>query len=122
MIDRINGEPVELVTRFSSLKTGDVVYIQPVTCCARPYHRGMLGHFRGSDLIGDSNGGWDLAATFEMLPYPACKPPSFLRSGISHHHVAAKVLYRVINPPLASDDAAENASLDRKRLRKALAR
>ena len=121
MIGRINGEPVELVMDFGALRVGDVVYYMRPPCETHPHHRLFLvsyaPHWHGRHPLDCEN-----SEAWTTLPRPPCAPSFALGLVVTPKNIERRRIYRVVNPPLASDDAEENRGLDRQRVRKALAR
>ncbi len=113
-VERINGEPVELVTDFGALRVGDIVYV--VRCCtADQRHRMVL--IAKSDQPGMSTHAFGEVGWWIGLPIPSCAKGATV-AGVGRGTVARGRVYRVINPPLASDDAEENRALDTQRVRR----
>jgi hypothetical protein len=86
---KINGEEVELVTDFASLRAGMTVWVRPCNRC-NGQHRMMLVGF-GSHLPGVWTG----------LPLASCcSPKEFAGNAIRFSIVERGKVYRVVDPLL----------------------
>jgi hypothetical protein len=112
------------VTDSGALRIGDVVYVycapnslplgMPAAGGCKCFHRGITIDFEALREIGSR---FLIEDAWRFVPKTPCGGDCFSRGAF-----VAGFVWRVINQPLASDDAEENRGLDRRRLRKALAR
>jgi hypothetical protein len=88
---KINGEEVELVTDFASLRSGMTVFVNPCASCIR-HHRGML-------LGLKDHPGFE--RHYEVVPFPKCvNRKHWLYAAVAPDHVRERRLYRVVDPLL----------------------
>jgi len=120
----INGERCERVRESRGLRVGDVVYMlcdeSPAPpgivrgACGR-FHRAIVVRFYA--LMPLCSGRYVVEDAWVFAPPTPCGGETVSRGAFVVGNV-----WRVVNPPLASDDAEENRAIDGRRVRKALAR
>lgn len=97
---KIGGEPVELVTDFSSLRAGTIVWIKPCRWdSSHLAHRAILiGPIRAKFVTSPVGAAPFSGLGFECLPRPKCNQDR--RRVLTPDCVSARVIYRVVDRAL----------------------
>jgi hypothetical protein len=111
---KINGEEVELVADFASLRAGMIVVVSP---CAVPWclgsHRHMLTRL-SADAYYVGHGANGVPCTipaWDVLPGRSCRPTE--EAVISRDTIARRIVYRVVDPLLDAKPVTRTKELAR---------
>lgn len=99
----MNGERLELVTDFDSLRAGDLVVVKPCRWCGGQ-HRAMLLRFLGHATGIHPSGAHETLPAWSTTAWTHVGPtiiPEFL--------VADRRLYRVLIPPAETSEPTETS-------------
>lgn len=105
-------ETLRLVTDFGELKAFDVVLVKPCPECGSRGHRTMLYEPNTGGAEGAEAGVPFGDTVFPVDPPPKCMPITCNRRVLTRKHVAAGIVYLVIDPTSTSEETRETKQLE----------